>query len=202
MLIRRDYLYHFRKLAVTKEKELISMEIVEIIAEVLKYVLPAAIVLLAVRYMNGSRIEQERMNGSLDIRKDMLRTHLPLKLAAYERAVLYLERINPQSLLARTGNAGKSAPQLHLELVREIRMEYDHNLVQQIYISTKGWAALVKAKEEILTLVNQCGREVGEAGDAMTLSRRILESYSERDYDPSLFAINVLKEDIDALFRV
>ena len=178
------------------------MEIVEIIAEVLKYALPAAIVLLVVRYMNDARLEQERLSSGLDVRKEILRTHLPLKLAAYERAVLYLERINPHNLLARVGSAGKPAQQFHFELVREIRMEYEHNLVQQIYISTKGWAALVKAKEEILTVINQSNRETAEDADAMTLGRKILEKYSHAPHDPSVYAINALKEDIEALFHV
>ncbi len=178
------------------------MEIVEIIAEVLKYALPAAIVLLAVKYMNDARLEQERLNNGLDVRKEMLRTHLPLKLAAYERAVLYLERISPHNLISRVGSSGKSAQQLHLELVREIRMEYEHNLVQQIYITTKGWAALVKAKEEILTVINQSGREMGEVTDGMALVRKILEKYNHSEHDPSVYAINVLKGDVDALFQV
>lgn len=178
------------------------MEIVEIIAEVLKYVLPAAIVLLAVRYMNDSRLEQERANSSQQVRKDILKTHLPLKLTAYERAVLYLERIKPTNLLARVSGSGKSAQQFHLELVREIRAEYEHNLVQQIYISKEGWAALVKAKEEILASINQCGREVGEEADAMALSRKIIEKHSQAENDPAGYAVNVLKGDIDSLFRI
>ena len=178
------------------------MEIIDIIAEVLKYVLPAAIVLLAVKYMNDSRLEQERLDRNSDVRKEILRTHLPLKLSAYERAVLYLERIHPGNLLARVGSNGKSAQQLHLDLIREIRQEYEHNLAQQIYISPVGWAALVKAKEEVLAIINQSGREQEEGADAMALGKSILEKFSSMSNMPTLIAINVLKGDIERLFKV
>ena len=136
------------------------------------------------------------------MRKEMLRTHLPLKLSAYERAVLYLERIHPGNILARVGSAGKSAQQLHLDLIREIRQEYEHNLAQQIYISTEGWASLMAAKEEIVALINQSGGEQEEGADGITMGKSILEKFSTLSKDPVLFAINVLKRDIERLFKV
>lgn len=178
------------------------MEIIDIIAEVFKYVLPAAIVLLVVKYMNDARLDQDRLDKNAEVRKEILRTHLPLKLAAYERAVLYLERINPANLLARVGSSGKSAQQLHLDLIREVRHEYEHNLAQQIYISSRGWAALVKAKEEVLALINQSGREQAEAAEGISLGKSIIEKFNSGTNNPTVDAINVLKGDIELLFKV
>lgn len=178
------------------------MEIIDIIVEVFKYVLPAGIVLLVVKYMNDSRLEQDRLDKNADVRKEILRTHLPLKLAAYERAVLYLERINPTNLLARVGISEKSAQQLHLDLIREVRHEYEHNLAQQIYISSGGWAALVKAKEEVLAMINQSGREQEETAEGILLGKSIIEKFNSGTNSPTLGAINALRGDIELLFKV
>lgn len=177
------------------------MEIVEIIVEVFKYVIPAGLVLLAVKYMNDSQIEKEKLRQQEAIKQEILRVHIPLKISAYERAVLFLERISPENLLPRVNGSGKSVPQFHGELVSEIRNEFEHNLAQQIYISYNGWLSLIQAKEEVLGIVNKAAREMDEDEDGIELSKRIIDTLSKQKELPSHRAIFVLKSDMQKLFE-
>ncbi|RMG27830.1 MAG: hypothetical protein D6730_06340 [Bacteroidetes bacterium] len=178
------------------------MEIVDVIAEVLKYVAPAALLLLAIKYMNDAQLEKEKAGLQAQVRLEVIRQHLPLKLTAYERAVLFLERINPASLLPRCGNGlDRSARQFHAELLQEIRSEFEHNLSQQIYISHQGWLLLVQAKEEILSLINMAARELEEDAQGLELSKKIIEKISQLKSMPTHKATFVLKSDVHKLFE-
>ena len=179
------------------------MEIVEIIAEVLKYIAPAAILLIAYKFMNDAQAEKTKAQQQNLVRTEMLKQHLPLKLSAYERAVLFLERITPSSLLPRYGNGeGRPAKQFHFELINDIRSEFEHNLAQQIYISHHSWAALVQAKEEIINIVNNAYRELNEEANGLDLSKKIIEKISSSKSIPTHKATFVLKTDIHELFKV
>lgn len=179
------------------------MEIVEIVAEVLKYVAPATLLLIAIKYMSEAQAEKEEAKQQVLIRSEMLKQHLPLKLGAYERAVLFLERITPSSLLPRhTNGEGRSAEQFHAELIQDIRIEFEHNLAQQIYISHHAWAALVQAKEEIINLINQAKKELNEQANGLDLSKKIITKISVSKSIPTHKATFVLKSDIHELFKV
>ena len=178
------------------------MDLVEIIAEVLKYVVPAALVLIGMRYV--SEAEQRRKNSEQRhrLREEVLRQHLPLKLAAHERAILFLERISPSALLTRSSGSGKSVEDFRRELIAQIRSEYEHNLVQQLYISAQGWALLQQGKEEIIALIHQTAQAVQNEGDGSLLARKVLEQAAERNDMMYQKAIYVIKEEVLQYFRI
>lgn len=178
------------------------MEILHIVVEVLKYVLPAALVLLAVKFITDTQSVKEKQLLSENMKGKMMEQFLPLKLSAYERATLFLERITPNNLIPRLQNGqGLSATQFQIELLEEIRSEYEHNLAQQIYINPESWAALVQAKEEILHLINQASKELTEDADGIALSRRIYERSATYAEMPTLKANFLLKTDILKMFE-
>ena len=90
--------------------------------------------------------------------------YLPLKMQAYERAILFLERIDPNNLVMRVFKNGMSSKTLHGELIKTIRDEYTHNMSQQIYISIKSWKELKEAKEETVQCINMAMNSIAENG--------------------------------------
>jgi hypothetical protein len=178
------------------------MEVFQIIAEILKYVLPAGLVLLAIRSINSYYQEQQKAESERMLRAETLRQHLPLKIAAYERSVLFLERISPEHLLLRMNGSGKPAALFYSELLDEVRSEFEHNLVQQLYVSNEGWSALLRAKEETLGLIHRAFRAMPEDADGIALARQVFAFHSEAADFPSQKAIFVLKKDISVLFRL
>lgn len=100
---------------------------------------------------------------------------LPLKLQAYERFVLLLERIHPANLVMRVNSAELSSIQLQSQLVRSIREEFEYNLSQQLYISEASWELIKNAKEETIALINQASAKVSENAHSSELIKAIFD---------------------------
>lgn len=98
-----------------------------------------------------------------------------LRVQAYERLVLYLERITPGALIMRLHQAGMSSKLLRSDMSKTVREELEHNLSQQIYVSEKSWKMVMKAKEETINLINIAQENVGDKGTGMDMSRVIFE---------------------------
>ncbi len=80
---------------------------------------------------------------------------LPLRLQAYERLILYLERISPDSLVMRMSRSNLSVAQFQNELVTSVRTEFEHNLAQQTYISSQSWEKVKSARNSIIKLISE-----------------------------------------------
>jgi hypothetical protein len=89
----------------------------------------------------------------MDIRSKSSKTVTPIRLQAYERVALFLERINPNSLVMRMHKPGMSARQLQSDLLQIVRAEFEHNMAQQIYMSPAAWKAIRAAKEETIKIL-------------------------------------------------
>ncbi len=169
----------------------------EIIAEILKIILPAAAVFVAVYLVIKSFFGNEQRRLEHELRKTNQNVVLPLKIQAYERMVIYLERINPNSIVVRVNKSGMSAQQLQLELIKTIRTEYEHNLSQQIYLSLGSWELVKTAKEETIKLINISSTKVASDAPGNELAMTILNVAAGLDKRlPSEVAIEYLKKEI------
>ncbi|MBR2888122.1 MAG: hypothetical protein IKB95_07830, partial [Bacteroidales bacterium] len=116
------------------------------IAELLKYLLPALIVLACTYLTIRQFLIREEQKQRLDLAMGNQKIITPLRLAAFERIILFLERIHPSNLLIRVQDPGMSAKDFQRALLTTIRAEYEHNMSQQIYISDESWEAVKTAK--------------------------------------------------------
>ncbi|MCB9034853.1 MAG: hypothetical protein H6553_13535 [Chitinophagales bacterium] len=173
--------------------------------EILKYTVPSIIVLIGMYLILSKFFEEERAKQNTAIRKLLIKENskisLPLRLQAYERATLFLERINPYTLLHRVYKHGMTIKELNLAMLSVIRSEYEYNLSQQMYMSNDAWTMLVRAKEETQKIINTIAIQLPEDGDGMILSKAILEYYMEDDKQmPVQIALNFIKDDVKTLF--
>lgn len=162
------------------------------ILEILKHTIPGVIVFFTAFYL----IKMFMKNES-DKRRDELRAYnqkitTPIKVQAYERLVLLLERINPESLLLRTQTPQMQAGQLHNDLLVTVRAEFEHNLSQQIYVSPQCWLAVKRAKEALITVINEEAAKIAATAPAHTLSAAILTRMITQK-NPIPIAIDALK---------
>ena len=125
---------------------------------------------------------------------------LPLRLQAYERIVLYLERITPNNLIMRLNKPEMNAIQFQSLLIKTIREEFEYNLSQQLYISSKAWELVKNAKEETITLINQASSKVPEAGSSADLVRVLFEQFLEKEKLPVDTALDEVKQEIQRCF--
>ncbi len=169
------------------------------LADALIYFVPAVLVLFAVFMLIKRFLDRDYKLHLIDAKVSMQKSSMPLKLQAYERLVLFLERISPNNLLVRTHRAGVLASQLHADLLATIRAEFEHNLTQQIYISADAWEMVKKAKEDSLKLINHAYNEVGQNATGMQLSARVFEQMMKTEGIPTQKAIDFIKSEAKQL---
>jgi len=166
-----------------------------IFREIIMMLLPLVVVLIAVymmlryflkenaRQFDFLRNEQDlqRLKLSVDKKINSDKIIIAHKLQAYERMALFLERISPPNLITRSIIPGQKAKDLQKQLLRIIREEYEHNLSQQIYISSSSWELIKTAKEEVSGLINSSMDAEMIDKDAGTYAQQILTKGIEKD---------------------
>ena len=168
--------------------------------EILKYTLPALIV-----FITAYLLIRKFLDTSLKIKKaDLILQNdqyiLPVRMQAYERLVLFLERISPDNLLMRINRRDMTSQKLHSELLSVIRSEFEHNLSQQIYVSRESWEVIKNAKSSLINIINQAAKSIEPGSPSIKLSQTILESIMDKDDSPTDVAIDYIKKEIKELF--
>lgn len=124
---------------------------------------------------------------------------LPLRLQAYERLVVFLERIKPESLISRINEPGLLVKDTRMLMVHSIQAEYEHNISQQIYVSTESWEAVCNAKEQLVNLINTLSGKINPDADGKILDKQLLElSLHEKEF-PVRTALNILNDEAKKL---
>ena len=167
--------------------------------ELLKFILPAAIVFLTTYYLVKNFLDHERNKKTIDLKLANQAILTPIRLQAYERVVLFLERINPSSMVMRLNKTGNSAS-FQGELLKTIRSDFEHNLSQQIYISTAAWNATVRAKEETIKVINVSASKVNADSSALELAQAIVSVTAQLTEMPTKQAIDLIKKEISKEF--
>lgn len=170
------------------------------ILEILKYTLPSVVVLLASWLMIRLFLKNEDKKRKFEISMNQKDTTLPLRLQAYERLILLLERISPDSLVMRHNTGTANVSKLQNELVSAVRQEFEHNLAQQTYISISAWEKVKSVRSEIIKLINMSAAELRPGDPGVNLSKRILEKAIELEQSPTAEATKVLKAEVQELF--
>jgi hypothetical protein len=164
------------------------------------YIAGGLLVILTQRLMRKDETKRKQEEMQLEMRKQSRAHTLPLRMAAYERCMLLLERISPQALIPRVDTSGKEARDFQLRLVQEIRSEFEHNLAQQLYISEEAWAQMTRTKENIILLIHKSAATLDEKASAKDLAKRIIEQSNQQERHPAEIAIQTLKKEVKSLF--
>lgn len=168
--------------------------------EILKYILPSIIVFAAVYLVFHFHLKQQRDKARVEIMLNNRKTIIPLRLQAYERLILFLERISPEALIMRIQRPNLSVFDLQSKLLQTIRTEFDHNLTQQLYVSNDAWKYVRNARENVVKLINSSAAQHDPKKPAMHLSKSILED-STGSNDPTKKAIEFLKSEGQVILK-
>lgn len=143
--------------------------------EILKYTLPSVTILITTGIVLNKVIKNIPSKTEIrDVKPDKSQTVLPLRLQAYERFALFLERISPESLLLRCSKPNLTSIELQNELLAAIRSEYEYNVSQQIYISSQLWVKVGLSRNQVIQLINISANEVAASVPAIELGKKIL----------------------------
>jgi hypothetical protein len=177
------------------------MEIIHDVLEILKYILPALIVFLTAYYLLTRYMQKDATAKVIELKMKRDKEILLLRLQAYERLALFLERMNPASLIARVRTPDMFASELQYAMVRAIREEYEHNLSQQVYISSSTWNLIVQSKDEIVKTLNMIGTQLPPDSSSGQLINAIFTGIANANAPlPTEHALEFLKAECRELF--
>ncbi len=163
---------------------------------------------LAKRWFDNQQ-KAQLLQVKIDERREMLKTVTPIRLQAYERMALFLERIAPSSLVLRCYQPGMDMKLLQGVMTKNIRDEWEHNLSQQVYLSSALWTRIREAKDEMINLVNSAAVRLTEqpegqeeqtlpTNDPTRLAASIFAAAAQ--HSPCDSALEVLHDELHELF--
>lgn len=161
--------------------------------EILKYTIPSLVVFTAAYFILKLFLDKETEKRDIQLHADARKISLPIRLQAYERLVLLLERIEPSAILIRINEAGMSAVDLQNALLQSIRSEFEHNLSQQLYISSHAWDLVRQAREETVQRINTMAMKLPPDASGTDLINLILLNDIEAGSSAVKIALEQLK---------
>lgn len=176
------------------------MDAEQLIFQIALIVIPAGAVLMTAIYFLRKEAEKEYRSVKLELKKQRDEFFLPHRVEAYQRAILLMERIHPNSLVMRHHNPGLPAMAMQAKLLESIRQEYEHNIAQQMFVSKEAWDVVKMAKDETVKILNLAGKQMEPTSTAMDLSAKIFELVGEIGTLPTEIAVDLLKKEVQGLF--
>ncbi|WP_372744026.1 hypothetical protein [Lutibacter sp.] len=164
------------------------------ILQLLSFTIPAIITGAVAYYFFLNHTKNEENKIKLSMVKANRKQVLPIKLQAYERMTLFLERINPSNLLIRINSVNNDKNAYMHSLINTIEQEFEHNLAQQIYISEQCWSVIVASKNATVQLIKKTAEDTAIT-NAQQLREGILKSVLSSS-SPSTAALSFIKEEV------
>ncbi len=149
------------------------------------------------RYFDNQQ-KMQMLQMRVDEHREAVKLVTPIKLQAYERMALFLERISPESLVLRCYQPGMDTKLLQGVMTKTIRDEWEHNLSQQVYISSEAWNRIRRAKDEMVGVINSAAITVPADADPARLASTIFANVAEGKL-PTTPALEFLKQEMREL---
>ncbi len=168
----------------------------EVFWDLLKYALPSIFLLILCYMMLSNFMNNEEKRRLYFSKKEIQKSVLLVRLQAYERLSLFLERITPDRLLVRVSSKNMSVKQYQNVLTHIIRAEFEHNLSQQIYLSNQAWRMIITAKSATVGIINNIADELNPEDEGIELGKKILGQVMEMNSFPTKKALAYLRVEV------
>ncbi len=169
----------------------------KILFEVLQYAAPSLVTGGLAYYFFLRLSQSEDKKNMISLLKEDKQLTMPVRLQAYERLTLLMERITPNSLLTRISPTSDNIELYVQKLLQTIEQEFEYNLSQQIYVSEDCWTVIITTKNSLFQLIQSTSKEEGvnSANDLRTLllTKMIKES------SPTTNCISFMKAEVQKI---
>jgi hypothetical protein len=170
----------------------------EQILALMVYCIPALVTGVIAFLFFREHTDNENNRRNFILKESIQKESLPIRLQAYERLTLFLERISPQNLLKRVSPISQEVEDYKSLLIQTVEQEYEHNLSQQIYVSDPCWRIVSAAKNStIQTIVSFKNKDVSTANDIRPL---LLDILLNNEVTAEM-ALNFLNEEVSILLK-
>ncbi|RYE16223.1 MAG: hypothetical protein EOP42_34305, partial [Sphingobacteriaceae bacterium] len=170
------------------------------IFDILRLTISGLLVVMAAFYIGKPYLERLEQKQLIGLKQTFTKETLPLRLQAYERLFLLIDRINPSNILVRLNNPEFSAGELHYLVIAEIRNEFQHNITQQLYVSDTAWQITKRVKNDTLMLMNGAIKALPPEASGLEFCRLVLEQLNQMENSPYEAAATLIREQAEQLF--
>ena len=167
------------------------------ILQLFAYLLPAVVTGVVAFYFFRLHTRNEEGRRRFLLHKDSQKNTLPIRLQAYERMALFLERISIPNLVVRVSPVSSNKNDYEKLLIKTIENEFDHNLSQQIYMTDECWNIIKAAKSATIQMIRKTGMSESDSSDKF---REDILSASMDKASPSATALSYVKKEISDLW--
>ena len=167
------------------------------IFQLFAYLLPAVVTGAIAFYFFRLHTKNEEGRRRFLLHKDSQKDTIPVRLQAYERMVLFLERIAINSLVVRVAPKGQDKSNYENLMIKQNENEFEHNLSQQIYMSDECWNIIKAAKNATIQIIRSAG--MSQSDSANKLREDILNQSMEKQ-SPSNTALSFIKKEVGELW--
>ena len=172
------------------------------VLEIIKITIPSLIVFLTVYVLMKYHYRKVATLESMKLRSDNANSTMPLRLQAYERLLLFCERISIPNLIFRLKTNAMTSIELRNAMIISVQKENEHNMAQQLYTSQKLWDILSLAKNDVISMISQEAATVGPQENANQLSSQLLNKLQAGGRSPIDVSINAIKEEAKIILNV
>ncbi len=165
--------------------------------EILKYTIPALVVLLASFLIVNRFLISQTQRQQLKVFQESQDITLRLRLQAYERLTIFVERISPRQLMPRIYDPNMNVLELRTALTFGILGEFEHNMSQQIYVSKNVWETVKGVKEQEISMVNQVAEKMDQSAHGKELYSKIMDYVLKADgQTPTDVALTIINDEV------
>lgn len=173
----------------------------EFIFDILKIAIPGLIIYVTVDSLLRRHFQNEAGIRAAKAKEEQRGTLLPIQLQAYERLMLYLERVAPENLFPRLHEPGIPVGALHMQVIASIQQEFEHNLSQKLYVTEEAWKATLQAKDDMTAMYQAAFKKMPQTGGVADYIQETQNLMEEFGVHPTQLAALVLKDQLNGLFR-
>lgn len=136
----------------------------------------------------------------IEANKENNQTLSKLKLQAYERLSLLLERTSIPSLIQNLGSNGITAREFKLLALKLIQDEFNYNLSQQIYVTDQTWNMIKIVKEQTSIMLQQVEKTIPENANASEFCIALINHLQNAGEVPHEKGLKMIKHEIEVIF--
>jgi len=141
---------------------------------------------------------QEKENSEMDnVSQKGIDIHL--KMQAYERLTIFLERTDPVRLLNLMDKSEKNIESIELHILQIIVSEFQYNISQQVYVSDTLWNMIVVSKNKTINLVRSVKNSLKKNANGVDFFNALKLVLENQETTPSKIALSYLKKEVRSI---
>ncbi len=173
--------------------------------QAIPYILLACVLFGGFWLILHTQFRNEEKKRQWELKRESQKAISPIRLRAYERLALLLERTKPEHMIVELQKqypeamATWSVGQVQQYMLQTLRAEFDHNQSQQVYVSDEVWDMIINARDQMGAFIISIAAQIPPDATVQQYITALLTAYSSNGTTPTEKALEELKNEAKEL---